>query len=99
MELGVTVQLSSPARVAMAGELDVACVRFLEGLLGLVVRPGSPDLVLDLSRVDFIDCRGVGVLMTARRLATSMGGALQLHQVPGPVRRVIALAGAGRLLS
>ena len=99
MELGVTVQMSSPVRVAMDGELDIACAGFLESLLGLVVGVGAGELVLDLSRVDFIDCRGVGVLLTARKLVAATGGALRLDQVPGRVRRVISLAGASALLT
>ena len=99
MELGVTVQLSSPARVAIAGELDVECVSFLESFLRLVAGAGSAELVLDLSGVKFIDCRALGMLMKARRLAAAKGGALRLDHVPEPVQRVIELTRAGVLLS
>ena len=99
MDFTVTVALSAPCRVAVAGDVDASSAHFLENLLALASRSGSPDLVLDLARVPFIDCAGLGALLRARRRIASRGGALHVHQMSDSVQRVVALTKAHCLVS
>ncbi len=55
--------------VAVRGELDVATVGTLEDELGRVARP----VVLDLSRVSFMDSMGVYLLMRETKNGLTLG--------------------------
>jgi stage II sporulation protein AA (anti-sigma F factor antagonist) len=93
MELGVSVHVGDPARVAVVGDLDLAGASLLEGLVRRLARRGR-DLVVDLEEVAFIDCGGLGALLRIRRLTESRGGSFRLEHVAPAVRRVIELTGA-----
>jgi len=55
--------------------------------------PAANRLVLDLSRVNFIDSSGLGLLVAARKLATTRtGGGFELRGANTNLRNVIALA-------
>jgi anti-anti-sigma factor len=51
-------------RVTLVGELDLAVTDRLRARLGQLQRC-EPRIRLDLSELDFIDCRGVGSILTA----------------------------------
>jgi len=64
--------------VALSGEVDALTAPQLgRRLLGLV-REGKTDVVVDLSRVTFMDSTGIGVLLNALRRLTSLQGRLVL---------------------
>jgi anti-sigma B factor antagonist len=48
-------------------------------------------LVLDLGRVQFVDSRGCGVILSCLKLVSTAGGDLKLCQVAPPVRMVFEL--------
>jgi N-acetylglucosaminyldiphosphoundecaprenol N-acetyl-beta-D-mannosaminyltransferase len=88
---------------AAPGEIVLACDgdliagrapgirRWIEA--GWEAQPGSSRLVLDLTRVNFIDSSGLGVLVAARKLVQSRpDGAFELRGANANVRNVIALA-------
>ena len=54
-------------------------------------------LVLDLSRLTFMDSSGIGLIMGRYRLMTTEGGHLTLHNASPRVERMIHLAGLSRL--
>ena len=56
-------------------------------------------VVLDLSRVTFIDSSGLGALIRARQAATRLGGSFSIRGATGPVARVLAITGLGESLS
>ena len=91
MEPCVSVNLGTPNIVTVTGDLDLACVPLLHDLLARV-RRGS-DLVIDLGGVTFIDCAGLGALVTAHRRTQARGGTLRVAHVPPQVRRVLELTG------
>jgi anti-anti-sigma factor len=83
--------------LAPRGELDAISAPHLMEALLRAAEAGTP-MVIDLSGVPFMDSRGLRCLLDAVR--ASRTGAWELAVRPGPesVRRVIALAGADRLL-
>jgi anti-anti-sigma factor len=87
---GVTV-------VALAGELEMSTVPRLEGRL-LSEANGRGNVVIDLTRLTFIDSSGIGLLIKAH-LARENGAVLHTVVAPGSqVDRVFALAGIERAL-
>jgi anti-sigma B factor antagonist len=83
--------------VALAGELDLSTLARMEGPLFEQLR-ARPGVVLDLTRVSFIDSSGIAILIQAFQ-ASSNG--TRMHTVIGrdsQVERVFRIAGIDRVL-
>lgn len=78
--------------VGLEGELDVYSAGDLHNKLRQA-ETGSIDVVIDLSRLEFIDCAGLHQLVEADRRARSRGGRLTLVRGPNKVHRLFALTG------
>lgn len=84
------------AVIALVGELDLSTIPRVESRLFRMVSRGP--VVLDLSRLSFIDSSGIGVLIQAFR---STDGSGRMHTVIATgtqVERVLRLAGIDRAL-
>lgn len=75
----------------MQGELDLASVGAFEGSLKEVIGDGS--LLLDLSRLDFLDASGIQACILAAEELAGRGCCVYLHLDGGIVARVLGLAG------
>jgi anti-anti-sigma factor len=80
------------------GELDLASSRHLEEAIRYARRRRPALLVFDLEKLRFLDMAGLRTLLAARGEADRSGQRLVLSNVPGRIRRVLALAGAEDLL-
>ena len=78
------------ARLATGPEMALA--------LDQAIRKGTGAFVLDLNELEFLDSSGVGVLLRARAGLVREARPLVIVCPPGPVRRVIEIAGLDRLL-
>jgi anti-sigma B factor antagonist len=80
----------APARLTVAGDLDLASAPELERSLSTLQEAARP-VLLDLREVSFIDSSGLRVILAADARARSTGSRLLL--VPGPpgVQRVFQL--------
>ena len=54
-------------------------------------------LVLDLSRLTFMDSSGIGLIMGRYRMMNAGGGTLRVENAPDRVAQMIGLAGLDRL--
>lgn len=68
----------TPTVVGLHGDLDWPGAASANARLDALTAGSGADLVLDLSRVRFLDCAGVGVLCRARRRVRERGGRLTL---------------------
>ncbi|MEW5952897.1 MAG: anti-sigma F factor antagonist [Bacillota bacterium] len=85
--------------VVLEGELDLRVADELrkkleESLSDLPVR----HLVVDLSRVCFVDSSGLGVLLGRYRRVAAAGGKVALTGAQPQVRRVLELSGLFRIM-
>jgi anti-sigma B factor antagonist len=76
--------------LTLRGELDVATVSLLQEGLDHAVR-GKAAMVIDLSRLRFIDSSGLHLLVRAERRLRDSGVQLVLVRGPRAVQRVFAL--------
>lgn len=81
--------------VAVSGEIDVTTAGQLRGRLEGPVS-GGRQVIIDCSRVGFLDAAGAGVLAGAAARAAARGGSLHLAAVGRQVRRVLVLTGLDR---
>ena len=73
-----TTEARGSTLVAIAGELDIyAAPSVAEAISGLI-RDGNYELVIDLTRLEFLDSTGLGVLVGALKKINAGNGSLQL---------------------
>jgi anti-anti-sigma factor len=77
--------------VALSGELDIVSADFLTDAL---VEAVAPTVVVDLSGLTFMDCRGIGALVAARNsIAASQLAQLVVMGPSDIVRKALHLVG------
>ena len=74
----------------MVGDIDLASAPTLEAEIG---RHHGVDVVVDLTRVEFIDSAGLVVLIKQQERIRASGAELTLSVSPGPVTRLLELTG------
>ena len=77
--------------VALRGELDLSTVSKVEDELKLVEAESPGVIVLDLSRLSFLDSTGLRCVVTADQRARDAGRRLVLVRGPDPVQRVFTI--------
>ena len=83
--------------MTLDGELDLASGGGLRARLGALERAHEA-VILDLSKLSFIDCAGLQVLVDALEVAASDGNRLQIAgDPPLSVRRLVELIDAAGL--
>jgi anti-sigma B factor antagonist len=81
---------------ALAGELDLSTIPRMEGPLFEQVRQ-RPAVIVDLTRLSFIDSSGIGVLIKAFRSANGTRMSIVIGR-DSQVDRVFGIAGIARAL-
>ena len=73
------------------GELDLSTVGKVQEELRRVERSSPPTVVIDLSRVTFLDSTGLRCIVTADERARDEGRRLVIVRGPDPVQRVFSI--------
>jgi anti-anti-sigma factor len=77
--------------VALRGELDLSSAGKLQDELKRVEAEAPPVLVLDLSKLVFLDSTGLRCLVTADERARAQGRRMVIVRGPDPVQRVFSI--------
>jgi anti-anti-sigma factor len=77
--------------LSLAGELDLSSAPLLEAQVAELEGLGS--CVVDLHRLDFIDCAGLRALVNLSQELTARGGRLVVTRPKGLVAKVLDVAG------
>ena len=77
--------------VEISGEIDIACTPAIHRVLADHPSPGR--LVIDLTRVVFIDVSGLTLLVAAWNRAQAGEGELRIVVTEGPVQRLLEITG------
>lgn len=93
---GLTVtSIGSTRTVATNGELDLATVQTLAGVLDEIYGEGAETTVIDLGALEFIDSTGLALLVLSHK-RFNLDGGRRLRLLPAEaegVRRAFALTG------
>lgn len=79
------------AVLTLEGDADLHSANELNARLGAAIDSGAVLLVVDLSRVTFIDSMALGVLLEAMKLLRARGGALRIVGPRPDVRRIFEI--------
>jgi anti-anti-sigma factor len=82
------------ARLKLTGELDIASVQRLEEAVESVLAQGARAVIVDLSRLAFIDSSGLRLFITLNERSGAEGWALGLVRPPEPSFSVFQITGA-----
>lgn len=87
-ETGATV-----VALVLHGELDITTLPLAEREVGAAAAAGPATLLIDLSRLDFVDSSGVRLVLLADDTTRAAGRRLTVRLGTGPARRVFELLG------
>ncbi len=91
------IQAAQTAAVQVAGELTFESASEARHQLCALIDAGCRHLVIDLSRLDFCDSTGLGLLLQVRSELADLGGRVELRGVEGQPRRILDITGAAVL--
>ncbi len=94
VELEIAVRrLSAATVVAVAGEVDVFTAPQLDSLLAGEIEAGHTTLVLDFTRVEFLDSTGLGVVVKAIKSCRAASGSVSVVVTTDRIRRIFEITG------
>jgi RNA polymerase sigma-B factor len=101
LEITCSAAGTRSVRVHVAGEIDRDNARDLSDALLAVVRRAAPEraVVVDLSRVPFVDAAGVAVLVAVHEAARVREVSITVVGLQPHVRQVVAISGLRALLA
>jgi anti-anti-sigma factor len=86
-------------RIVAAGEVDLATAGELREQITVLLDVGWRDVLTDLREVTFMDTSGVHVLLDANLRAQAEGVKLTVLVEPGPVRELLRITAADRVIT
>jgi anti-sigma B factor antagonist len=94
MDLGLEVaELQGDAVLSVHGEIDMASAPQLREQLIELIAQGHRQIIVDLERVEFLDCTGLGVLVSALKGQRRHHGDLALVCTQRRILKVFEVAG------
>lgn len=86
-------------RARLFGDIDHHnCTRLREQIDGQVTQYRPTELVLDFSRVTFLDSAGIGLILGRYRWMRSLGGTVSITGLQPKMEQVLLLSGIHRLI-
>jgi anti-sigma B factor antagonist len=93
-DLSIHVHLVDDVQVfELIGSLDIATSPTVRAALTEASERSSHRLIVDLTRVDFLDSTGLGALIGGQRRAKEFGGEVRLVAKEGQILRLLRITG------
>ena len=97
MDLDVESTLRDGATVLfLRGEIDVYTAPRLRQSIVDLVEAGTPHIVVDMSRVDFLDSTGLGVLVEGLKRIRSREGTLSIIATQEKILKIFSITGLNK---
>ena len=93
------IQAEKTAAVRIVGELTFESAAEAREQLCALIHAGCRHLVIDISRLDFCDSTGLGLLLQLRAQLAEAGGRVELRGEQGQPQRILEVTGAGVLFT
>jgi stage II sporulation protein AA (anti-sigma F factor antagonist) len=84
--------------ISLAGSFDALTADQVRSAIGRQFDEGQHQLVIDMSRVDFMSSVGVRVLLEMLKRCRGMGGDLRLAAAQPGIQRTLEMSGLTRVL-
>jgi anti-anti-sigma factor len=81
------------------GEIDLATVELLDTAVSDALKDGLNEVVIDMTKVSFMDSTGIRSLLTNAERINEAGGKMAIVLSGGPVARTLSVTGVDALLS
>jgi len=92
------LRANSELTVAVVGRVTINSSPHLRSvLLDLLCRDATPALVIDLSRVSYLDTSGIATLIEASKIAHEHSAPLRLVGISGELKTITELTGLDRV--
>lgn len=88
--------VGSSQLIVAGGEMDIAATDELSAIFVMATAGPQGSVVLDLTRVDFIDSTALGTILRAAQQLADAGKRLHVVAIEGPVRRLLEITGAAQ---
>jgi anti-sigma B factor antagonist len=93
-DLSIHVHVTDGLQVfELTGSLDIATSPAVRAALVSASERGDHRLIVDLTRVEFLDSTGLGALIGAQRRAKEFGGVVRLVAKEGQILRLLRITG------
>jgi anti-sigma B factor antagonist len=93
-----SVRVGDDLCVLVSGELDLASADKLEEAIRMAEKGTAPSIVVDLTKLRFMDSRGLSVLVRAHTRSREDGDRIRfLPSKYDAVRQLVAVTGASRM--
>ncbi len=84
--------------VFLSGDIDHHSVRSVRDEIDNAVNEKNPEkLILDFSKVDFMDSSGIGLVIGRFKCINEINGSLKIKNPPVHIKKVMKLAGIDKL--
>ncbi|GAC1501500.1 MAG: anti-sigma factor antagonist BldG [Vulcanimicrobiaceae bacterium] len=100
-ELSIDIKTENEAGAVvftLHGTLDLATSPMARAAFLEAANDGRHEIIVDLSRVEFLDSTGLGALIGGHRRAAESGGGMRLVVNDGPISRLLNITGLMRVL-
>ncbi len=99
-DLSIHVHIHNGMNVfEITGSLDIATSPTVRASLVEASERGDHRIIVDLTKVDFLDSTGLGALIGAQRRAKEFGGDVRLVVKEGQILRLLRITGLLKVLS
>lgn len=80
------------------GELDLSVVPQLRAALQPVMNRTDKTLIMNLSRLKYIDSTGIGIIVSVLKLRDELKAPFYVREIPPAIKRLFDLTGISRYL-
>ncbi len=98
MQVSIDRREGQVAVVTPEGRLDLASASEFKQMLNDTVEAGDRILVVDLSKVPFVDSSGLGALISGMKATRLAGGDLRIAQVGEQARLILELTNLDKVM-
>ncbi len=83
---------NNPVNVSVAGDIEMMTIKDFKTRLMDLGQNEDKDIEIDLSKVNYIDSSGIGVLISLLKLQRNKGKALKISKVSDKVLKILEIS-------